>query len=242
MVLLSVEHLSKAYKKGILILDNVGLSVEEGEVVGLIGESGSGKSTLAKVIMQLESSQSGQIRFKNKAIEKAGLSEFYTDCQIVFQNASAALNPSWTVQKILYESLPSNKKRADVVKRMLAKVKLNENLLTSRPAELSGGEKQRVNLLRAILVEPELLICDEVVSGLDRLVQKEIIDLLIEINHEMNMAILFISHDLQIINYFCERTYVIKNGKIVDQAKKINDRFDFKDSYAKKLITAAEKN
>lgn len=241
MALLSVKQISKAYKKGIPILEDIELTIEEGEVVGLIGESGSGKSTLAKVIMQLESSQTGQVWFNGKAVKGARDKEFYQDCQIVFQNASAALNPSWTVQKILAEALPKRKDRTVFIKQMLPKVQLDESLLTSRPAELSGGEKQRVNLLRALLVKPKLLICDEMVSGLDRIVQKEIIDLLMGINRELNMAVLFITHDLQINKYFCERTYVIKDGKIVDQAKKKNGRFDFTNPYAKKLIEAGER-
>lgn len=241
IALLSVEHISKTYKKGTPILQDIELTIEEGEVVGLIGESGSGKSTLAKVIMQLESSQTGQIWFNGKVVKGARDKDFYQDCQIVFQNASAALNPSWTVQQILAESLSGKKGRLNLIKQMLPKFQLDDSLLTSRPSELSGGEKQRVNLLRALLVKPKLLICDEIVSGLDRIIQKEIIDLLIEINREMNMSILFITHDLQINTYFCERTYVLKDGKIVDQTKKMNGRFDFTHPYARKLIDAGDK-
>ena len=92
--------------------------------------------------------------------------------------------------------------------------------LNKLPSELSGGERQRVNLLRSILVRPKLLICDEIVSNLDRLIQKEIIDLLIDINRETGMAILFIAHDLKVVTYMCNRIYVMKNGEIVDESSK----------------------
>jgi len=107
-----------------------------------------------------------------------------------------------------------------------------------RCSELSGGERQRVNLLRSILVEPKLLVCDEIISSLDRLIQKEIIDLLIELNRETGMALLFIAHDLQAVAYMCDRLYVMNDGEIVDESVKVEGRFDFTHPYSVRLFGA----
>ena len=124
------------------------------------------------------------------------------------------------------------------IRLMLKKVKLTEAHLGRRPSELSGGERQRVNLLRSILVEPKLLVCDEIISNLDRLIQKEIVDLLLALNRETGMAILFIAHDLQAVKYLCDRLYVMKTGEIVDQSVKVEGCFEFSHPYSKKLFDA----
>ena len=238
-MLLKVENIAKTYRKGKQVLRGIDLSVMEGEVVGLVGESGSGKSTLARVVMQLEIPQSGFVSFNGMPVEKSSRKAFYRDCQLIFQNASASFNPSWTVLEILSEPLRNKKKnRNEYIRKMLSKVNLNEAHLRRFPSELSGGEKQRVNLLRSILVEPKLLICDEIVSNLDKLIQKEIIDLLINLKLEANMAILFISHDLRIVEYMCDRILVMKDGEIVDESTKIENKFTFSHPYSKKLFHA----
>ena len=215
------------------------LSVDEGEIVGLVGESGSGKSTLARVIMQLEVPDEGTVSFNGSPVTKSSQKAFYESCQLIFQNASAALNPSWTVREILMEPLRNRKGDRDAhIRHMLGKVKLTEAHLHRRPSELSGGERQRVNLLRSILVEPKLVVCDEIISNLDRLIQREIIDLLIELNRETGMAILFIAHDLQAVTYMCDRVYVMKDGEIVDQSVKVEGEFEFTHPYSAKLFRA----
>ncbi|WP_216667899.1 ABC transporter ATP-binding protein [Sporosarcina jiandibaonis] len=238
--MLTVENVSKTYRdKGNVkqALRNIKLTVGNGEIVGLIGESGSGKSTLARVIMQLEKQDDGAIFLNEVPVTKS--KAFYEKCQIIFQNASAALNPSWTVREILLEPLRKMKGDRDAyILNMLGKVKLSEEHLNKLPSEISGGERQRVNLLRSILVRPKLLICDEIVSNLDRLIQKEIIDLLIDINRETGMAILFIAHDLKVVTYMCDRIYVMKNGEIVDESTKVDHQFNFLHPYSKKLFQA----
>jgi len=121
---------------------------------------------------------------------------------------------------------------------MLEKVMLPTDILQALPSELSGGERQRVNLLRSILVEPQLLVCDEIVSSLDRLIQREIIDLLMSLNKERDMAILFISHDLKVVSYLCDRIYVMNAGEIVDESPKKEGSFTFTDNYAQMLFQA----
>lgn len=239
--MLQVENISKSFRAGQQVLSNINLSVGEGEIVGLVGESGSGKSTLAKVIMQLESANKGTVHFQKQHITKKNRKSFYENCQIIFQNASNALNPMWTVKQLLREPLQHQKLVTDsYLQTMLAKVKLSNDVLHALPSELSGGEKQRVNLLRSILVEPKLIVCDEIVSSLDRLIQREIIDLLMTLNKERNMAILFISHDLKAVSYLSERIYVMRAGEIVDEQHKEQDGFHFTDSYAQKLFQAME--
>ena len=240
--MLTVEKVSKKYKSNGKVkqaLCEVDLTVGKGEIVGLVGESGSGKSTLARVIMQLERFDEGVVYFNGTPVTKSSLQAFYKSCQLIFQNASAALNPSWTVREILLEPLRNRRgDREAYIRQMLEKVKLTEAHLTRRPSELSGGERQRVNLLRSILVEPQVVVCDEIISNLDRLIQREIIDLLIELNREMGMAILFIAHDLKAVTYMCDRVYVMKDGQIVDHSVKAQDVFTFSHAYSKKLFTS----
>jgi ABC-type dipeptide/oligopeptide/nickel transport system ATPase subunit len=238
--LLRVDNISKGYKSEGMVkqaLRQVHLTIGKGEIVGLVGESGSGKSSLARVIMQLEAFDEGTVLYNGLPVTKSSKKAFYEACQLIFQNASAALNPSWTVREILLE--PLRKRKGDqeaYIRQMLERVKLTEAHLTRRPSELSGGERQRVNLLRSILVEPKLVVCDEIVSNLDRLIQREIIDLLIELNREMGMAILFIAHDLQAVTYMCNRVYVMKEGQIIEHSVKVLDKFDFTHPYSKRLF------
>jgi len=239
MLLLQVDHVSKSYQTRQQVLKNINLTVGKGEIVGLVGESGSGKSTLAKVIMQLETPEKGAVFFDNQLVTKQNRTHFYENCQIIFQNATAALNPVWTVKELLQEPIQSQKPVTDsYLQTMLEKVMLPTDILQALPSELSGGERQRVNLLRSILVEPQLLVCDEIVSSLDRLIQREIIDLLMSLNKERDMAILFISHDLKVVSYLCDRIYVMNAGEIVDESPKKEGSFTFTDNYAQMLFQA----
>ncbi|WOV87433.1 dipeptide/oligopeptide/nickel ABC transporter ATP-binding protein [Sporosarcina oncorhynchi] len=232
-MMLKVEHLSKQYGRGRRkrkVLHDVNLLVGDGELVGIVGESGSGKSTLARLLMRLEKVDEGTITLSSTG-------DFYASCQIVFQNASAALNPSWTVRESLMEPLRlMNGNREAYICEMLDKVSLSEKHLNRLPSELSGGERQRVNLLRSILVKPKLLICDEIVSSLDRLIQKEIVELLLQLNKEMGMAILFISHDLKVVNYLCDRVYVMEAGRVVEESVKQDGEFVFLHPYSQRMF------
>lgn len=236
--MLQVDGVSKRFRSESHVkeaLRDIHLQINEGEIVGLVGESGSGKSTLSRIIMQLESPDEGKVYWNGQVITKENRKDFYKECQLIFQNAMAAMNPSWTVLEILREPLQSKNHDAKI-KKILKKVQLGEEILTRRPAELSGGERQRVNVLRSILVQPKLLLCDEIVSNLDRLIQKEMIDLLIKISRDSGMGILFIAHDIKAVNYLCERVYVMKDGEIVDSSWKSASGFKFTHPYARKLF------
>lgn len=237
--MLQVDHVYKSYRRGQQVLNDINLTVGNGEIVGLVGESGSGKSTLAKVIMQLEKPDKGAVFFQNQPITKHNRTTFYANCQLIFQNATAALNPMWTVRELLREPLQHQPSVNDTyLQTMLEKVKLRTDILHALPTELSGGERQRVNLLRSILIEPQLIVCDEIVSSLDRIIQREIIDLLVTLNKERGMAMLFISHDLKAVSYLCDRIYVMKTGEMVDESYKKQNSFAFTNSYAQMLFQA----
>lgn len=240
--MLIVENLSKEYvhkQKKTAVLKNISLHVKPGEIVGLIGESGSGKSTLIRHIMQLESPDQGKVLWHESLVNRKSKRAFYQQCQLIFQNSRAALNPTWTVEQILAEPLRhKTTKREASFYEMLEKIKLTKVHLKQRPSELSGGERQRVNLMRSLLVQPKLLVCDEVVSNLDRLIQKELVDLLMSLNKEKNMGILFITHDLHIVRYMCDRIYVMKDGEIIDELSKENGAFKSEHPYTKKFFGA----
>ena len=240
--MLEIMNVSKSYRNGSRmkkVLDDINLTVNRGEIVGLVGESGSGKSTLARVIMQLEPIEVGSIVYNDKQVTRKNRKSFYKSSQLIFQNATAALDPCWTVRELLLEPLRGMQGDRDThIRGMLDKVHLSKEHLPKYPSELSGGELQRVNLLRSLLVEPQLLICDEIISNLDRLVQREIIDLLVELNKENDMTILFIAHDLQAVMYLCNRVYVMKDGEIVDESVKTDGEFHFTHPYAHKLFNS----
>lgn len=240
--MLIVENLSKGYRSGRQkndVLTAINLHVNRGEIVGLVGESGSGKSTLMRLIMQLEKPDEGMVLWDKRLVTSKSKRAFYKECQLVFQNSRASLNPVWTVKQILAEPLHHRKTPDEAfVVEWLEKVKLTKVHLKQRSSELSGGERQRVNLVRSLLAQPKLLICDEVVSDLDRLIQKEIVDLLMAINQENGMGILFITHDLRIVRYMCDRVYVMKNGQIVDEMTKENGVLTSDYPYTKKLFGA----
>lgn len=207
------------------ILDDIDLVVRRGTTMGVIGESGSGKSTLAYVVAGLLAPAKGQIVFdgqplKGKLVDRDR--ELYRRIQLVFQNADKVLNPSHSVAEILARPLkifnrcPRDQIAARVA-RMLDMVKLPSSVVDRRPAELSGGQKQRVNLARALAAEPELIICDEVTSALDTVVGAAILDLLVELRHELQMSYIFISHDISTVRTTCDEITVLYQGRKVDE-------------------------
>lgn len=218
MAIIEVCNVTKSYsvekvKKS--ILDNCDLTLQRGQITGLIGRSGSGKSTLSRLIMRMEEPTSGTITFDHTPISQIDKTQYYNKVHIVFQNAAAALNPSWTIRKVFEEVLAAKKEKwGSHHQSMMKKMNLSSSILELYPSQLSGGEKQRVNLLRALLLNPSVLICDEIVSNLDRINQKELISMLVEIQRETNMTILFISHDLDIVKSICSAIFELDNGKL----------------------------
>ncbi|KVR29601.1 ABC transporter [Burkholderia ubonensis] len=206
------------------VLDGIDLTLRRGTTLGVIGESGSGKSTLAYVIAGLIAPVKGEIRFGGKPLPGKFTkrdSDLHRRIQLVFQNADKVLNPAHDVGMILARPLKLFNRCAPNevhtrVAHLLDLVKLPASIARRRPAELSGGQKQRVNLARALAAGPELIICDEVTSALDTVVGAAILDLLVELRHELDMSYLFISHDLSTVRAICDDIVVLFKGQKVD--------------------------
>jgi peptide/nickel transport system ATP-binding protein len=214
-------------KKGPVLraVDGVDLDIKPGEAVGVVGESGSGKSTLARAALQLVRATGGQVAWLGNPLDAAPgwLTNFRRETQLVFQDPIASLDPRMTVQEIVAEPLRVHRNDLDALARksavaeMLKRVGLGNNLLSRYPHELSGGQGQRVGIARAMILKPRLLVCDEAVSALDVTVQSQIILLLQELKRELQTAILFISHNLAVVQQLCDRVLVLYLGRMMEQ-------------------------
>ncbi|GAA6133327.1 dipeptide ABC transporter ATP-binding protein [Oceaniserpentilla sp. 4NH20-0058] len=207
-------------------VNDIHLTIKAGETLGIVGESGCGKSTLAKTIARLYEPTDGSIEFKGHELTQLSQKELRPirpKIQYVFQDPYESLNPRHTIGSILEEpfvihtQLDSEQRQAKV-RALLEKVGLPDSAINKYPHEFSGGQRQRIGIARAIALEPELLICDEPVSALDVSVQSQIINLLIKLQQEMNLAILFIAHDLAVVKHISDRISVMYLGSIVESA------------------------
>ena len=215
-------------EKSLNVINNVSLKVKAGEIFGLVGESGCGKSTLAKMLVGLLQPDSGDITIEGKPINKFQRKDLSKKIQYVFQNPVASLNPKLSIHNILSTPLKtvggltegsSHKKLLEI----LDAVNMPRSSLEKFPHEFSGGQAQRLCLARALLAQPDILVLDEPVSALDVSIQAQILELLIELKKEFNLTFIFISHDLSIVEAFCNSVSVLYYGEVVEQssAKKI---------------------
>jgi len=215
-------------------VDKVNLNIKPGETLGVVGESGCGKSTLAKTIARLYETTAGEIYFKGENLTNLNqkqLRGIRPKIQYVFQDPYESLNPRHTVGTMLEEpfvihSELTRQQRKDKVLSLLDRVGLPPSAITKYPHEFSGGQRQRIGIARAIALEPELLICDEPVSALDVSVQSQIINLLLDLQQEMGLAMLFIAHDLAVVKHVSDRIAVMYLGQIIELAngKELYDR------------------
>lgn len=215
--LLEVTNASKSFGST-RALDQVSLRVHSGEAVSIVGESGSGKTTLARSIVGLEKLDSGTIHFENPGggSKKTRLQAQRRLVQIVFQNPYSALNPAHKIDTILREALKLSGQDSSVAD-LLAQVELPTDYAKRIPAQLSGGERQRVAIARALAPKPQLLICDEAVSALDVSVQAQILALLQSLQQELDLTLLFITHDLAVARHISDRLLVMKSGVVVEE-------------------------
>ena len=225
MDILKVENLKKVYikdKNEFTAVNNVDLNIKEGECVGLVGESGCGKSSIARMITNLERHSGGDIFINGINMQEFNKKkELYKQVQMIFQNPLDSFNPRIKLGNSIGEikvNLGYNKReiKKEVVE-LLEKVGLSEDYYYRYPKEVSGGQCQRAAIARALLIKPKLLICDEPTSALDVSVQGQIINLLNDIKEKTKTSFLFISHDLALVQNFCDKIYVMYEGEIVEK-------------------------
>jgi peptide/nickel transport system ATP-binding protein len=228
-------------------VDDVSISLQRGETLGIVGESGSGKSTVARAIMGLESPARGDVLLDGRSIRTEGDSgqvDFRRRIQMAFQNPFDSLNPRFSVRQTIAEPLRIHRLLprdgiAGRVAELLELVDLNPGLADRKPGQLSGGQCQRVGIARALAMQPEILIADEVTSALDVTIQAQIIDLLNRLRQQTGLSIIFISHDLALVRSFCHRVAVFEAGRIVE-AGDVNDVLgDPQHRYTKTLLDSA---
>ncbi|QTJ55685.1 ABC transporter ATP-binding protein [Dolosigranulum pigrum] len=219
--LLALQDVSIHYGS-VKAVSNITLHIHEGELIGLVGESGSGKSTLARGIMGLEKLTTGDIYFRGEKLNHKRSKADKQAIQMVFQDASAAMNPRMKLKEIMQEGVNihfpdlSREAKQKRVHESMRQVGLTEHLLERYPHELSGGQRQRIGLARSIILKPKVLIADEIISGLDVSNQATILTLLQKLKETEKMAYLFITHDLSIVPYVCDRVAIMTEGKIVE--------------------------
>jgi oligopeptide/dipeptide ABC transporter ATP-binding protein len=229
--LVEVSNLKKEFQIGgknqrVHAVDGVSLTIETGEIVGLVGESGCGKTTLGRCVLRLIEPTSGSVRFSGEDIsgyKGEKLRTLRRRMQIVFQDPFASLDPRWRVYEILEEPLRVHKmtapreRKAEII-RLLADVGLGEDAVYRFPHEFSGGQRQRIGIARSIALRPEFLVADEPVSALDVSVRAQILNLLLKLRQDKGISILFIGHDLGVVRQICTRIAVMYLGIVVEMA------------------------
>ena len=214
-------------KADLKAVDGVSFSVNKGETFGIVGESGCGKSTIARLVLNIDTPTSGTVVFKDRQISGLPSGEWRKlrrQMQYVFQDPLGALDPRMKIfdqvaEPLLIHNIAGVSERRDKAAEILRSMDLKDHIFYRYPYDLSGGQRQRVVLARALVLEPELLVCDEPVSALDVSIQAQIINLLAELTKRMGLTMIFISHDLSVVRHVCERVAVMYLGKIVELAQ-----------------------
>ncbi|MCB5177469.1 ABC transporter ATP-binding protein [Microvirga lenta] len=250
--LLAVEGLTKHFGRAphlVRAVEDVSFHIAPGEVLGLVGESGSGKSTIGRLVLRLIESTAGTIRFEGQDISKLPerqLKFLRRNAQMVFQDPYASLNPRLRVRDIIGEAidahrLASGAKRTERIGELLETVGLPASHMSRFPHEFSGGQRQRIGVARALAVEPKLIVADEPVSALDVSVQAQVINLMQDLRQRFGLAMLFISHDLDVVELMCDRIAVLYLGRVMEigSSEEISQRP--RHPYTRALLAASPK-
>ena len=230
-------------------VDGVSLNIEKGEILGLVGESGCGKSTLSRTIMQLQIATAGEIWLEGEnlcALPPAEIRRRRLDFQMVFQDPYASLNPRMTVFSTLAEALcqrNSNLRKSKAlltrkVEEVMERVGLGSRFMRKYPHEFSGGQRQRIAIARALAPEPRLILADEPVSALDVSIQSQILNLLMQLREDLDLTMIFISHDLSVVRYLADNIAVMNAGRIVEYGPAERVFNQPGDDYTRKLLSA----
>lgn len=241
-------------KKIVKAVDNISFDIKAGETLGLVGQSGCGKTTTARALCLLDPKTSGSVNFYNPDtklmesiddIDKDRLRVFRRNMQMIFQDPYESLNPRWTIQDIIKEPLEihnigSFSEREEAVVEILRTVGLTppENYMSRYPHEISGGQRQRVSIARALIMKPKFVVCDEPTSMLDVSIRISIMDLMINLAKDLDVSYLYITHDLAVARYMCDRIAVMYNGKIVELANTEELLQNPVHPYTKRLISS----
>jgi len=230
--LLKVEHLKKYFPvpNGMLhAVDDISFTIQAGQTLGVVGESGCGKSTMGRAILRLHEPTSGQVWFQGQdvlAMDAHQMKELRRDMQIIFQDPFASLNPRMTVSEaiaapLLVQKLYNRRDKAGINKRVreiMSMVGLAERLINTYPHELDGGRRQRIGIARALALKPKFIVCDEPVSALDVSIQAQILNLMQDLQDELKLTYLFITHDLSVVKYISNDILVMYLGQMVEKA------------------------
>lgn len=247
--LLRATRLNKIFSfrnKKIHALNDIDLEICQGEALGIVGESGCGKTTLGKALLRLEELTSGSIEFRGSPIEDLSYAEMRNlrrKMQMIFQDPSTSLNPRMTIEKIVGEGLEIHQiydryAQREAIGSLLEQVGLEPSILSRYPHEFSGGQRQRIGIARALIMEPEFIVCDEPLSALDAYTQKQVVQLLLHLKNERRLTYLFISHDLHAVQAISNRIAVMYLGNIVEQGPTEKIISSPKHPYTQALLSA----
>lgn len=228
-------------------VDDVSFAIRKGETLGLVGESGCGKTTLGRTLLGLIRPASGHILYRDSDITQRSAKEIMAwrkEIQLIFQDPYSSLNPRLAVGDAIAEPMKvtgiekNGRERKQKVARLLGRVGLPADVVNRYPHEFSGGQRQRIVIARALSMDPGFIVCDESVSALDVSVQAQVLNLLNELKNELGLTLLFISHDLSVVRYMCDRIMVMNKGKIIESGAAEEVYLHPQTSYTRQLIDA----